>query len=74
MGTPPAWLVRKKREGNRLEGRLAAQKSRDKAFYTEVVVVSLAIKARVISWLPGSEAKKPEALEACAEQPEPLAN
>ena len=33
MGTPPAWLGRKKREGNRLEGRQAAQKSRDKAFY-----------------------------------------
>ena len=33
MGTPPAWLGRKKREGNRREGRQAAQKSRDKAFY-----------------------------------------
>ena len=39
MGTPPAWLGRKKREGNRREGRQAAQKSRDKAFYTEVVLV-----------------------------------
>ena len=58
MGTPPAWLGRKKREGNRREGRQAAQKSRDKAFYTEVVVVSLAIKARVISWLPGSPRQK----------------
>ena len=40
MGTPPAWLGRKKREGNRREGRQAAQKSRGKAFYPEVAIVS----------------------------------